>query len=502
MVARNPLFHGRWSVKKFQATVINDIWPEMIFFSLVATMVTLVSKMTETKLQFDTGLLTVLGTVLGLTISFRTSSAYERYQDGRKMWTSITIASRNLAQMIWIHIPTERPNGPSPLECAIEKKTMVNLVQAFSVACKHFLRGESGVYYQDLFPLICVLPRYASEAQTRDNMLPLWQASDDDETPWEPKFESQPPSRTATFRGANALNQTASLPENHVRDKTKKTFDPEQALPDLEAHRPLKPARDPPQTTFADYIPFLRLFKWIGRTVARRAKPRSEIERQAKLNRRMKDLCQSNVPLEIILFLSSYSAHVMKKGLVTPAIATGITANLTALQDTFQQLERIAYTPLPFAYQAHLRLSLWLYLFFLPFQIYAKFGYLTIPGTAFATFLLVGFLEIGQEIENPFNYDLNDLDLDGFCLSVQRELHEITAHTCPEPHTFVFSAWNQPFAPTDRRSAADLIAGGNNEYQNPESKEIQPGMASLRSTLVRNWKQVDRVTRDPKNSLR
>lgn len=29
--------------------------------------------------------------------------------------------------------------------------------------------------------------------------------------------------------------------------------------------------------------------------------------------------------------------------------------------------------------------------------------------------------------ENPFNYDLNDLDLDGFCLQTQRELAEITA---------------------------------------------------------------------------
>ena len=29
--------------------------------------------------------------------------------------------------------------------------------------------------------------------------------------------------------------------------------------------------------------------------------------------------------------------------------------------------------------------------------------------------------------ENPFNYDLNDLDLDGFCLTLQRDLHEITA---------------------------------------------------------------------------
>jgi predicted membrane chloride channel (bestrophin family) len=54
-------------------------------------------------------------------------------------------------------------------------------------------------------------------------------------------------------------------------------------------------------------------------------------------------------------------------------------------------------------------LPLRLYLFFLPFQVVSSFGYLTIPGTAFAAFLLLGFLEIGQEIENPFGYDENDL---------------------------------------------------------------------------------------------
>jgi len=96
MVANNPLFSGRWTAKKFQATVINDIWPETTFFTLIAlstrsrflyrsfrlsinpTVVTLVSKLTPHKLQFSNALLTVLGTVLGLVISFRTSSAYER----------------------------------------------------------------------------------------------------------------------------------------------------------------------------------------------------------------------------------------------------------------------------------------------------------------------------------------------------------------------------------------------------------------------------------------
>ena len=32
-----------------------------------------------------------------------------------------------------------------------------------------------------------------------------------------------------------------------------------------------------------------------------------------------------------------------------------------------------------------------------------------------------------NDSENPFNYDENDLDLDQFCLMIQRELHEITA---------------------------------------------------------------------------
>lgn len=36
----------------------------------------------------------------------------------------------------WLHIPVERANGPTAVECIVEKKTMINLVQAFSVACK------------------------------------------------------------------------------------------------------------------------------------------------------------------------------------------------------------------------------------------------------------------------------------------------------------------------------------------------------------------------------
>ena len=84
-----------------------------------------------------------------------------RYMEGRKLWSAIALSSRNLAQIvsrslvgrhgnlgshsrgvqIWIHVPFERTNKKtgqqkSVLEITIEKKSMINLVQAYSVAVK------------------------------------------------------------------------------------------------------------------------------------------------------------------------------------------------------------------------------------------------------------------------------------------------------------------------------------------------------------------------------
>jgi predicted membrane chloride channel (bestrophin family) len=505
MVAANPLLSGRWTIKKFNATVINDIWPEVAFFSLVAAMVSLVTQKTSHSLVLSNQLLTVLGTVLGLVISFRTSSAYERYQDGRKMWSNINIASRNVAQMFWIHVSHER-EGRTELEAMIEKKSVINIVQAFSVSVKHLLRGEAGIYYEDLYPLICVLPRYAThppEMQTSADMLPLWRAEQDDEA-----LLQASDSKESTFvhksRATTVTNEAlvAEKDPNWLnslkfsRASHKRKFDPERVLPVVDTDRPLMPARNPPVTTIFDYFPFLRIFRFFWNMVRKlfRREPRVvPAKRRTLFGRKIKpQIVESNVPLEITLFLHSYYARLMKRGLLQPAIATGLMNNIGMLQDTLSNLERIANTPLPFAYQVHLRMSLWLYLFFLPFQIQTAFKYLTIPATAFTAFLLLGFLEIGQEIENPFNYDLNDLDLDHFCLAIQRELHEITAHPSPEPETYLFTAWNQPFAPADRRTAEELTLNGE-EYQHHEVDG--EGMTSIRRTLLKNWRDVEMMTR-------
>ncbi|KAI0634951.1 UPF0187-domain-containing protein [Trametes polyzona] len=529
MVAKNPLFVG-WSLKKFKATVINDIWPEVLFFAGVATMVTLVSEMTSHKLSFSSAMLTVLGTVLGLVISFRTSSAYERYMDGRRLWTTIAIASRNLALLIWVHVPFERVDKKtgeqkSILEISIEKKSMVNLVQAYSVAVKHLLRAEPGAYYEDLYPLVCFLPRYAthkSETASEEDMLPLWKASAMDaekhktahtltsSRPLSPDHSLPRRANSAPVPGSSSDEQEkdarelGQLSEDQIyhslrgRLKRKKSFDPEMALPVVYSEHPLLPARNPPKESLYDYLPFLRILKLMFRPLLRpfrRHAPEPEVPMSATTRtftgkKIRPEAVDSNVPLEITLFLSSYLAWLLRTGQLQPAVASAFTTGIAQLQDTVTNLDRIRNTPLPFAYQAHLRISLWLYLFFLPFQVWSSFHYLTIPATAFASFLLLGFLEIGQEIENPFNYDMNDLDLDSFCLSIGRELHEITAHTCPDPEEYIFTAWNQPFAPGDRRTAEEMMSDVTHSYHGPET-----GMHSIRRTLLKSWWDVEQITR-------
>ncbi|KAK7030986.1 hypothetical protein VNI00_010213 [Paramarasmius palmivorus] len=462
--------------KLLVATIIGDIWPGVLFVASVATMVVLVSENTETQLAFKSSLLTVLGLVVGLVISFRTSSAYERYQEGARMWNSIAMLSRNIAQMIWIHVPHERSHKEgqretSVIEAIVEKRTMVKLVEAFSVSVKHYLRGESGVDYEDLYPLVCFLPRYANNSYTISDLLPMWSRNPE---------VSEGTASIAHSRSSTLVSDSSSTigePVTPFDSKETSAMDQDSLLPTT-----LKPASIPPE------MMIIRVFKRIGRLFAG---PTNDYENVSQQQSNVTP--EANIPFEIILYLQSYTNHVITAGLAQPAIATALVNTLGMMQDTLSNLNRIKTTPLPFAYQVHLRMSIWIYLFFLPFQIYTDLGFLTIPASAFAAFLFLGFLEIGQEIENPFNYDANDLDLDGFCLSIRRELHQITAHISPEPYVLVDSTSNLPFAPADSRDASYIMKAGLEAYI--AGDDISPGMSSLRRTLLHNWKYVGSETR-------
>ena len=50
-----------------------------------------------------------IGTVLGFVVSYRTTASFERYNEGRRLWSQIVLGSRTLARTIWFHVPGKFP---------------------------------------------------------------------------------------------------------------------------------------------------------------------------------------------------------------------------------------------------------------------------------------------------------------------------------------------------------------------------------------------------------
>ncbi|KAF1998792.1 UPF0187-domain-containing protein [Amniculicola lignicola CBS 123094] len=155
--------HSKWP---FFLRMHGSVLPKMILPLLVvaiwSTAITLICEKVH-KLNVSNLLLTVLGFVVGLAISFRTSSAYERYTEGRKYWSQIIFVSQNLARTIWIH--TAEREGELGKEDLLAKLSAFNLINAFAVSVKHKLRFEPGIDYDDLQMRIEYLDTFAKEAQ-------------------------------------------------------------------------------------------------------------------------------------------------------------------------------------------------------------------------------------------------------------------------------------------------------------------------------------------------
>lgn len=119
-------------------------------------------------------MLTVLGFVVGLGLSFRSSTAYERYAEGRRYWAQLILASQNLGRLFWIHtgeradVPEDRQEENKKRE-VLEKLTAMNLIVAFSVALKHRLRFEPYTCYDDISSLVAHLHTFAQAATTDDH---------------------------------------------------------------------------------------------------------------------------------------------------------------------------------------------------------------------------------------------------------------------------------------------------------------------------------------------
>ncbi|KAI6121146.1 Bestrophin, RFP-TM, chloride channel-domain-containing protein, partial [Pisolithus sp. B1] len=487
-------------VNTFLATAIFRCWHILLFFGGWSATVCLINQHVH-KLAFQPTLLTVFGTVLGFIISYRTTSSFERYNEGRRLWSQIVFASRTFARTVWFHIPENAmPNVPDlsneerKSRTLIEKKTVINLLEAYAVAVKHYLRGEDGIRYVDLWPLVKFLPPYCLPATIPSHVdLPAEigtiaedqgghayehhhprRSEDASASPRSTHFPDslsvhKRPRATSSASQHLPLPSTTPVPqviqENGVplngnqEERKSKSFDGMREKKSSVApsgtwtmdEPDLKPAQVPPKYSVFDFFPFSLLVKMLtkkGKSVKGRKAARVRATMTGDLKAKSTDRngnshLDCNVPLALSLYLSSYIAALQsRKVSVDAPTITLLYAALNQLVDALTALERILTTPLPFSYSIHLWLVTVIYCLALPFQLWSTLGWVTVPATVLASFAFFGFIVAGEEIENTIScvgYDKNDLNMDFFVQNIiRKELSAITSIPTPDPAVWAF----------------------------------------------------------------
>lgn len=150
-----------------------------------------------------------------------------------------------------------------------------------------------------------------------------------------------------------------------------------------------------------------------------------------------------NLPLEILSHLSAFVDDMIgKEQLKIPMTQTLAYNNIAAMNDVLAGTDRILNTPLPVAYSIAIAQITWVYIVMLPFQLYNQLGWVTIPASTIAAYIILGILLIGREIENPFGEDVNDLPLDNFCQQIAHDVDVISSKRKPDVAEFVPSPNN------------------------------------------------------------
>lgn len=434
--------------QKIKSTVLVRCLPIITIFTAWAAVISVLNDQGY-EIYIETTLLTTMGTVLGFVISYTTSSSFDKYNQGRKHWSRIIFAIRNLARIIWFHIPDQKhgekeASDKVKAERLIEKKTVINLLGAFAVSVKHYLRGEGDcICYQDLYHSVKFLPAYHKIAGI-------------------PKH----PHTRPTISSSDAPYAT------NLRKRAGYKKVPQQGR----VEQDLRPAMNPPPFDFFGLVPFcflIPMFNRLGRFFTRIF---NFWGRSDKLNTGMQEIePPRNIPLELSLYLSSYIESVQQRGVCDSGTINRLAAALETLLDCYAGLECILSSPVHFSFAAHLWSVTSIFCFVLPIMIWPQFEWVTIPATAVCTFLFFGFLVAGKELEDPFGYDKNDLNLDYITNTIIRgELKEMTATDLPFPEvsTWAFAEGND-----------HLLADHRGHQQIPPSQWVKRGPAGILQAL-------------------
>jgi putative membrane protein len=141
----------------------------------------------------------------------------------------------------------------------------------------------------------------------------------------------------------------------------------------------------------------------------------------------------SNKHDRLVLEMGKELGQCQRMGWIDPCLTVTIDNTLSALNAAAASCERIKSTPVPFSYTLLLHRTAYLYCFLLPFGLVDTIGFMTPFVVAIVAYTFFGLDALGDEIEEPFGLEANDLPLDTVCRAIEINLLESLGETVLPP---------------------------------------------------------------------
>jgi ion channel-forming bestrophin family protein len=138
---------------------------------------------------------------------------------------------------------------------------------------------------------------------------------------------------------------------------------------------------------------------------------------------------EHNRPIAILQSLGHRIRDAWQRGWIHPMHVPVLEQSLAALTDIQGGCERIKHTPIPLSYTSLIHQIVALYCFALPFGITKTVGALTPIVVGIVAYAFFGLDAIGDEIENPFGKDANDLPLSTLSRMIEVNLRQRLGET-------------------------------------------------------------------------
>lgn len=151
----------------------------------------------------------------------------------------------------------------------------------------------------------------------------------------------------------------------------------------------------------------------------------------------------SNLPDSLLRQIARQCSDQAQAGRLSEWRYLLLANQLAAITGAQSTCERIKATPLPFPYTLLLHRTSYMFCILLPFAMAEPMGWLTPIFTAIVSYTFFGLDAIGDELEDPFGHDENDLPLSAIVRNIEREILEALGATelppALEPVDYVLS---------------------------------------------------------------